>query len=83
MTEVKEFGSHPLQEFIPNKKVDSRDPAPSFSNLRNLRNLWFQIRNLGLKPLCSGDLYLFSYPGCQVRCDYRFGYRPRPLPNVS
>jgi hypothetical protein len=44
MTEVKEFGSHPLQEFILNKKVDRRDPAPSFSNLRNL---WFQIRNLG------------------------------------
>jgi hypothetical protein len=47
MAEVKELGSHPLQEFILNKKVDGRDPSSSFSDLQNLRNLWFQIRSLG------------------------------------
>jgi hypothetical protein len=32
----------------PEQKVDGSDPVPCFSNLRNLRNLWFQIRNLGI-----------------------------------
>src|SRR5271165_282478 len=36
-----------MQGFIRNKIVDGRDRLPYSSNLRNLRNLRFQIRNLG------------------------------------
>jgi hypothetical protein len=44
MAEAKEFGCGHRKEFVRNKNEDSRDPVSSFFNLRNL---WFQIRNLG------------------------------------
>src|SRR5271166_2375849 len=39
------------QGFIRNKIVDGRDRLPYSSNLRNLRNLRFQLRALGSKFL--------------------------------
>src|SRR5271165_867233 len=50
MTEAKEFSVTLTQGFIRNKIVDGRDLLPYSSNLRNLRNLRFQIRNSGRFP---------------------------------
>ena len=44
MTEIKEFGIIRRKKCIRNKNVVGRDRLPFSSNLRNLR---FQIRDLG------------------------------------
>jgi hypothetical protein len=62
MTEVQEFDSHPLQEFILNKKIDGRETLPHPSLIcENLRNLWFQIQNLSSKS--EDDLLRLRCPG--------------------
>ena len=45
MTEAKEVKRYLKQGFIRNKIVDGRDRLPYSSNLRNLRNLRFQLRD--------------------------------------